>query len=138
MTRVLCTQINAIDMQLIIGDGKRSVFSSRVSDELDESNEDPDPLCSIPLGLEWANISSYWVMRKADEINDCVVISYKGFEEQVRALLIAIEAGQPSLVRSASKNERELKRLSCSINYNVTEGSAYRGKGKERAANSYF
>lgn len=45
-----------------------------------------------------------------------------------KALVIAIEAGQPLLARSASKKERELKRLSCSINYEAREGSASRGR----------
>lgn len=72
------------------------------------------------------------MIRKIDEIKECVEISCKEYEKQFKALLIAIEAGQPSLARFASKKERELKRLSCSINYDSTEGSVYKGKDKLR------
>ncbi|KAF5442432.1 hypothetical protein F2P56_035089 [Juglans regia] len=40
------------------------------------------------------------------------------------ALLVAIEASRS---KSASKQDRELKRLTCSINYDVQEGSSGRG-----------
>jgi hypothetical protein len=41
-----------------------------------------------------------------------------GYEEQFMAILIVIEAGCPHMVlSSASKGNRELKRLECSINY---------------------
>jgi len=109
------------------------------SGELRESDEemDLDPLCCILLEIDWPNSSSDWMMRKVDEIKDCVGISCVGFEEQFRALLIAIEVGQPSLARSALKKERELMRLSCSINYNAKGESAFKDKGKERVVYSH-
>lgn len=67
-----------------------------------------------------------------DELNDCMRISYEGFEKQFRALLVAIEAGQPSLARSVSEKEREFKRLSFSINYDGKGDSVARSKGKEK------
>lgn len=45
---------------------------------MDEFVEDFDPLCSIPSGLEWTNISSDWVIRKVDEIEECVGMSCEG------------------------------------------------------------
>ena len=75
-----------------------------------ESSEDnefgdfvPDTLCSIPPGIEWNNKFSDWGLRKVEEIKEYVGISCDGYEEKFRALLIAIEARQPSLAKSASK-----------------------------------
>lgn len=43
------------------------------------------------------------------------------------ALLLAMEACQPSLARRpTSKKKRQMKRLSCSINYDPREGSVCR------------
>lgn len=63
-------------------------------------------------------------------------VSCVGFDEQFTALVIAIEAGQPSSARSAAKKNRELKRLSCSDNYKGGGGNAFRPKGEEMEANS--
>ncbi|XP_040989014.1 uncharacterized protein LOC121236643 [Juglans microcarpa x Juglans regia] len=78
--------------------------------------------------LEWPCNSSDWVLRKVEEIRDVVGISCHGFEEHFRALLIAIEAGQPALAKSAAKKERELKRLECSITYKSKDESVWREK----------
>lgn len=60
-------------------------------------------------------------------------ISSEGYEEQFRALLISIEASHTDVGKSASKEDNELKRLECTINYHSKEGTASRQKGKERA-----
>lgn len=70
-------------------------------------------------------------MRKVEELKDCVGITCDGFGKQFKALIITIEVGQPSLTKSIARKERELKKLSYSINYN--NKSAFCGKGKNRA-----
>lgn len=47
---------------------------------------------------------------------------------------MAIEAGRTSSLKSASKKERELKRLECSITYSLKEGSVGRDRLKGRAS----
>lgn len=54
----------------------------------------------------------------------------EGYEGQFRDLLIAIEVGQPSLATLAARKERELKKLFCSINYDMC-GSVCCSRGKE-------
>ncbi|KAG6652954.1 hypothetical protein CIPAW_05G041700 [Carya illinoinensis] len=129
------TFLNNSGLLMVVGRGDDSV--SCESGELVESGEDlsPVPLSSFNPELEWPCNSSDWVLRKVEEIRDCVGISCEGFEEQFRALLIAIEAGQPALAKSAAKKERELKRLEFSINYKSRDGCGWRDKGKERAVN---
>lgn len=105
-------------------------------DDLGHMGDEPSPICSLPPPLPWVALHSNWVLQKVDGIHDYVGISCEGFEEQFKALLIAIEAEQPFLARSSSKKERELKRLACSINYDVREGIARRGRHKDRANNS--
>lgn len=39
----------------------------------------PKRLRSIPLGIEWENRSSDWVLRKVEEIKECVGISCDGY-----------------------------------------------------------
>lgn len=63
----------------------------------------------LPPALDWNLSASNWVLRKVEELKDCVGITCEGNEDQFRALLIAIEAGQPSLAKSAVRKERELK-----------------------------
>lgn len=57
------------------------------------------------------------MQRKVKELKDCVGISCERYEEQFIALLIAIEASQHSLAKSATRKEKELKKLLYSINY---------------------
>lgn len=58
-----------------------------------------------------------------EEIKACVGISCEGFEEQFKALLVAIEADRTLAMKSAVKVDRELKRLQSSINYDCKEWS---------------
>lgn len=57
----------------------------------------------------------------------------EGFEEQFKALLVAIEAGRSTALKSTIKKERELKQLICLINYDNKEvvlgGIGLRGGG---------
>lgn len=50
-----------------------------------------------------------------------------------QGLLIAIEAGLASSTKSALTINRELKRLTCSINYDGREGRACRGRSEGKA-----
>lgn len=68
-------------------------------------------------------------------VQGIVRIYCDGYEEQFRALLIAIEFGQPFLSKSAARKEREMKKLSSSINYDNSGGNDFCAKGRERTAN---
>lgn len=68
-----------------------------------------------------------------EELQACVGISYEGYEEQIKALLVAIEARWSTALKSAVKKDRELKRLKCSINYDNKEGSVGRDRLNGRA-----
>lgn len=68
-----------------------------------------------------------------EEIKNLVGISCEGYEEQFRALTTTIEASHPAQARSASKKDKELKKLGCMINYHSKEWNASRNKGKKRA-----
>lgn len=127
-TGVPCTQFINLDLHLVVSGG--------VDSEACGSDEEiaPNPLCSIHPGIEWNNTSFDWVLRKVEEIKDCTGISCGGFEQQFQALLIAIEAGQPSLAKSVAKKERKLKKSWYSII--ARGGSAFRAKGK-RVANCF-
>ncbi|KAF5443230.1 hypothetical protein F2P56_035805 [Juglans regia] len=87
------------------------------------------PLCTLPPSSTYGSCSSNWVFKKVEEIQDVIGISFGGYEEQFKALLIAIEASHS---KSATKRDRELKRLTCSINYDVKEGSGGRDRSKGR------
>ncbi|KAG6703730.1 hypothetical protein I3842_07G100400 [Carya illinoinensis] len=115
---------------MVIGGGEGS--ESCESRELFESDEDlnPVPLSFFNLGIEWLSKSFDWVLRKVKEIRNCVGISCDGFEEQFRALRIAIKVGQFALARSTSKKERELKRLECIINYKSRKGVPSKTKAR--------
>lgn len=63
-------------------------------------------------------------------------ISCDGFEEQFKALIIAIESGHSLALKSASKKERELRRLECSINYDIKRGAV--GEIDSKGGRSFF
>lgn len=48
---------------------------------------------------------------KVDEIRDCVGVSFEGFEDQFRAFLIVIRAGQPLLARSFFQKGKGTKEI---------------------------
>lgn len=70
-----------------------------------------------------------WVLHKMKEIQHCMGIECKSFEEQFITLLTDIEVGHVWLKKSRSKKQREQKRLTRSINH---EGSSSRGRYKGR------
>ncbi|KAG2678839.1 hypothetical protein I3760_11G022800 [Carya illinoinensis] len=88
--------------------------------------------CSLLPSWSKPGLSSELVLQKVKEIHDCVGNSCECFEDQFRALLIAIEYDHSHLSRSASKRNWELKRLTCSINYDAREVSIDYGRTKER------
>jgi hypothetical protein len=71
-----------------------------------------------------------------DDFCHCVGLSCDGFKGDLMELLAAIEASHSqgewvSNSKSAIGGKRELKRLSCSINYDSTGGSSSRSRVKE-------
>ncbi|KAF5471359.1 hypothetical protein F2P56_011801 [Juglans regia] len=85
------------------------------------------PLCTLPPN--YGNSSSKWVFKKVEEIQAIIGISFGGYEKQFKALLVALE---DSHSKSASKRNRELKKLTCSINYDVKDGSSGRDRSRGR------
>lgn len=59
--------------------------------ELEDFGDEPSPLCSLPPTPLSAGLHSDWVLQKVDEIRNPVGISCEGFENQFKALLIAIK-----------------------------------------------
>lgn len=49
---------------------------------------------------------SDWVLKQVEDIQSSVGISDDGFEEQFKALLIAIKSGHSPALKQASKKER--------------------------------
>ena len=86
------------------------------------------------------DIPSEWVVGKSKRIGKLLGVSYVGNEERFIRLLMEIEArraqcasegGRKSKIKAGRKGSRELKRLSCSINYEVDSATA-RGNSRGR------
>lgn len=92
------------------------------------------PLCTISPKLAF-RLTSDWVLKKVEEVQECLGISCVGFEEQLKALLIAIEARRSKALKSTVKRDRELNCLKSFINYD-NEGSVGRYRLKGRGARS--
>lgn len=76
-------------------------------------------------------------LAESEGIQIHVRLSYKSFEEDLMALLTAIEEShyQNDLASSSklvNRENKDLKRLSCSVNYDLKGGSSNRGKIKGR------
>lgn len=105
------------------------------------SREDPIPPSSCPLFANETNAgakSSTWVLQKVMEIRHLLGLSGEGFKEEFIALLTSIEVSHSQKESTSSsklgnKENRELKRLSCSINYDSKGGNSRRGRVKGRA-----
>lgn len=67
-----------------------------------------------------------------EELQSFVGISCHGYEDQFKAVLIAIETGHFHQ-GMGSKISKELKRLSWLLNYEGKEGTANCGRNKGRA-----
>jgi hypothetical protein len=81
--------------------------------------------------------ASSLVLQKVDDFCHCVGLSCDGFKGDLMELLAAIERiiARKSLLsnsKSAIGGKSELKRLSCSINYDSTGGSSSRSRVKRR------
>lgn len=70
--------------------------------------------------------------KNVEDLHECLEISCVGYEEQLKALLIAIETKRSIDVKSAIKRDRELKRLKRSINYDFKEEIVGRDRSKGR------
>ena len=93
------------------------------------------PECSEPM-------ASSWVLQKVKDIRHFIGLSCNGFEGQFMALFTAIKTshnqeGWVSNSKTAFRCNRELKRLSCSINYDSTGGNSSRSRVKGRELMSY-
>ncbi|KAG6712711.1 hypothetical protein I3842_05G115900 [Carya illinoinensis] len=143
LSRVLCTE-----MEASLADGRTSdeeiPYDSDLQltcrefgtdlhlTEMNETEDIPSPLCSLSPTVPWDVSQPDWVIQKVNDMCQFMGMSCEGFEDQMQALFIAIRAGQPSHAKSVGKKERELRRLTCSINYGTREGSASRGRTKDR------
>ena len=83
---------------------------------------------------------SDWVLGKSKRIGKVLGASYNGNEERINRLLMEIDGRRPQLSREVGgvkitkdgrTGSRELKRLTCSINYD-SDSATRRGKSRER------
>ena len=83
---------------------------------------------------------SDWVLRKSKRIGKVLGASYHGNEERINCLLMEIDGRRPPIscevggvkkLKEGRKGTRELKRLTCSINYE-SESAKSGGKSRER------
>ncbi|KAG6684306.1 hypothetical protein I3842_12G056500 [Carya illinoinensis] len=83
----------------------------------------------IPLNCMYPDPSSAsdWVFQTVNDIKDMVGLKCEGYEEQFMALLTAIEVGHQQQRKTGSKKQRELNRLTWSMN---SEGSSSRERSK--------
>lgn len=120
-------------------EGSRQTFELPKMEEQDRLVSDEEemgsssPLQMIPLQMVTKETLD-WVFKKVKEIQSCVGLFYDGYEEQLMALLVAIEAGRSTAEKSTVRRERELRRLHCSINYDNKEGTSGRDRVKGREA----
>jgi len=92
-------------------------------------------------------VSSNWVVDRVNFSRHVVGLSCEGFEDQLMALFTTIEASRPqSGVGSVTdlsgkfgnRGNHELKRLVCSVNYDVKGGKSHRVTGKGRGGKCYL
>jgi hypothetical protein len=81
-----------------------------------------------------------WVLGKSKRIGKVLGASYYGNEERINRLLMEIdgrcpqssrEVGGVKIIKDGRTGNRELKRLTCSINYD-SDSATRRGKSRER------
>ena len=83
---------------------------------------------------------SDWVLGKSKRIGKALGASYHGNEERINRLLMEIDGRRPQpsrevggvkITKDGRTGSRELKRLTCSINYD-SDSATRRGKSRER------
>ncbi|XP_040996360.1 uncharacterized protein LOC121242550 [Juglans microcarpa x Juglans regia] len=114
-----------------IGEGT-SLLSLFVDSEGSEEEEmgSPSPLQMLPPHI--APQALDWVLKKVEELCGWVGLSCDDYKDQFMALLVAMEAGRSTVMKSAVRKERELKRLQYYINYDNKEGTSGRDRAKGR------
>uniref|UniRef100_A0A2N9F8S0 Uncharacterized protein n=1 Tax=Fagus sylvatica TaxID=28930 RepID=A0A2N9F8S0_FAGSY len=122
-------------------------ISKPVENELQEvvtHTQEPEVVVS-PSGVEDSSPGvevspSDWVLGKSKRIGKVLGASYHGNEERINRLLMEIDGRRPQIscevggvkkLKEGRKGTRELKRLTCSINYE-SESAKSRGKSRER------
>jgi hypothetical protein len=94
-----------------------------------------------------ASDSLDWVVQKGKSFHHFVGLSYEGFEDELMALFNAIEATRNqnglasspcSLSKIVNRGHHELKRLACSLNYDLKGRHYSRGEGKGDGSNLFF
>lgn len=88
-------------------------------------------------------LPSTWVLQIVKEIRHFVGLSRGGFEEELLLLFAVIEASHSKQVSAScsnlgKKDNSELRKLSCSINYDAISGSASHGRVKGRVASVFY
>lgn len=101
----------------------------------------PPTMFGKTICLGWGY--SYWVLQRPKEIHRVIGILCERYEEQLMAILIAIEEsrsqkGSTSNSKLVDRGISELKRSACSINYDSKGGSSRRGRGKGRGGGYQF
>ncbi|KAG6703811.1 hypothetical protein I3842_07G104200 [Carya illinoinensis] len=91
------------------------------------------PLVSLPPFNDIAGTPSDWVLNKVNRFQQIQGLTHGGYENDIKSLLIAIEASHARETISHFKKSNKLKRLSWAINYNDKGGSSSQGKTKGRA-----
>lgn len=83
---------------------------------LEDSGVEPNPIYSLPLAPIWAGLHSDRVLlQKVDEIRNCVGIACEGFEDQFKALFIAMEAADQPLQASLPQKKKGSLRGFCAL-----------------------
>lgn len=105
------------------------------NDNVGEEGATLTPLCTLPPSSNYRSCSSNWVLKKIEELQDIFGVSFGGYKEQFMALIVVVEA---CCLKSATKQDREFNRLTCSINYDIKEGSSRRDRSKGRGKLSFL
>jgi hypothetical protein len=80
--------------------------------------------------------ASFWVVQAVKSFCHFVGLACEGFEDELMALFIAIEASRDqyglaspssSLSKFTNRRQHELKRLACSVNYDLKGGQSSGG-----------
>lgn len=132
---IVSSEVDSCDVGSVEGFSPHDKVISPCMDMELYHGEEPIILSFCPLVVNekcaGSEESSTWVLQKVKE----TCLSCEGFEEELMPLLTDIEARRfqkesISSSKLANKESRELKRLSCSIDYDLKSGSSSRGRVK--------